>query len=134
MRAARNVAMWAALFFWPSMIVLIPGCSVFTPAGTIPVSESLSKPAQAAQTAINEGNVLLIAFNRTVGQQKTDGIITAAERDAYLDKSDKLGADLDKAQAALRAGDLVTAQDKAELTKTLILALHREVAAKARGQ
>jgi hypothetical protein len=108
--------------------LLLASCGMFTPAGEIPVSEKLSVAAQAAQKAINEANVLLISFNNVVGQQKADAIITASERDVYLNRSDMYGEDLDKAQKALRAGDVVTAQNKAELVKKLIIALHREVA------
>src|ERR1044071_3775295 len=112
----------------------LAGCgTLFTPTGTIPVSQTLSPQAQAAQTAINEGNVLLIAFNKAVGQQKVDGIITAAERDAYLDRSDAYGKNLDDAQKALRAGDVLSAKNQAELVKRLITTLHKEVANIARA-
>lgn len=114
------------------LILALTGCALFSPPGTIPVSQSLSVPAQAAQSAINEANAILIAFNNTVGQQKVDGVITAAERDAYLDKSDAYGEQLDRAQKSLRTGDVVTAKNQAELVKTLVTTLHKAVAAKAR--
>lgn len=111
----------------------LAGCgTLFTNTGTIPVSQTLSPQAQQAQTAINEANVLLTAFNNAVGQEKVDGIITAAERDAYLDKSDAYGETLDKAQKALRGGDILSAKNQAELVKKLITTLHREVANAAR--
>lgn len=115
----------------------LSGCgtmsTLFTPAGSIPVSQALSPQAQAAQTAINEGNVLLISFNKTVGQQKVDGIITAAERDAYLDTSDGYGKNLDDAQKALRSGDILSATNQAEMVKRLVIALHRKAAEAARA-
>lgn len=119
-----------------TVAVALAGCgtvaTLFTPPGSIPVASTLSPEAQAVQTTINEGNAALTAFNNAVGQQKVDGIITAAKRDAYLDKSDGYGELLDKAQKALRGGDILSAKTSADAVKKLITTLHREAATAAR--
>lgn len=115
-------------------ILLLAGCGTFSPAGEIPVSDTLSPEAKVVQTLINEGNAFLIAFNREVGEQKREGIITAQRRDYLIDLSDEYGKTLDEAQTFLRGGDILAARTKAELVKRLITALHREIARAARPQ
>jgi len=111
----------------------LAGCgTVFTPAGEVPVSSKLSPAAQAAQSAIHESNILLNAVAQVVGQNAADGITLKAEAQKQLDLVRAYGAEVDRAQKLLDAGDIVNAKNRAELTHKLIVALHREVAQKAR--
>lgn len=112
----------------------LPGCSVLTPPGSVPVSQSLSPQAQAAQTAINEANILLIAASNVIAQNVVDGVSTKEEGRVLLARVKALAADVDRAQKLLVAGEVVTAQTQAELTRKLLVALHREVAEKARSK
>lgn len=112
----------------------LSGCSVFTKPGEIPVSEKLSAPAQVAQTAINEANVLLAAVAKVIAQNAKDGISTKEEAQKLLDKVRKYSADVDKAKKLLDAGDIMSAKTQAELVNKLIVSLHREVTARARKQ
>jgi hypothetical protein len=111
----------------------LSGCgTMFTQAGTIPVSQSLSPQAQAAMNAINEANVLLAAAANVIAQNVVDGISTKAEGQKLLDQVRAYSADVDRAKAMLVAGEVLAARDKAELARKLVVALHREVAARAR--
>lgn len=112
---------------------LLGGCAVFSEPGEIPVSEKLSSQAKAAQTAINEANVLLAAAARVIKQNAADGIMTKAEAQKALDQVRSYAADVDKAKNLLAAGEVLNAQNKAELVHKLIVALHREVSERARN-
>ena len=88
---------------------------------------------QTPQEAINEANVTLTATSNVIAQNVADGIFTKAEAQSYLDKVRELAKKVDDAQALVDAG-LPDAKDRAELVRRLIVALHREVAQRARQQ
>lgn len=111
---------------------LLAGCAMFTQPGTIPVSQQLSPAAQTAQTAINEANILLTAAANVIAQNVVDGISTKAEGQKQLDQVRTYAAQVDRAKRLLDSGDIVAAKDQAELASKLIVALHREVASRAR--
>ena len=111
----------------------LAGCSAFAPAA-IPVNQTLSQPAQQAQQALNEANIALTAAYSVLAQNMTDGIYTKAEGQSYLDRLNQMADQTDKAQAALKNGDILGAKTQAELLSKAIVALHREIAAKARAK
>jgi soluble cytochrome b562 len=120
-----------------ALAAMIGGCGLMGPGGLfpstdIPVSPTLSPAAQAAQKAINEANVTLAATANVIAQNVTDGIWTKPEAQSYLDKVKDFAKKTDAAQVLLNGGDILNAKNQAELLKSLILTLHREVAAKAR--
>lgn len=86
---------------------------------------------KSPQDAINEANVTLTAVANVIAQNVKDGIFTKDEAQKYLDQVKDLARKVDTAQALIRAGDPKGAE-QAELLRTLIVALHREVAARAR--
>lgn len=88
---------------------------------------------QTPQGAIDEANVMLHATANVIAQNVADGIYTKAEGQKYLDKVRDLAKKVDDAQALVDAG-LPDAKDRAELVRRLIVALHREVAQRARNQ
>lgn len=90
--------------------------------------------AKLAQAYINEANITLTAAANVVAENKKNEIYTAAERDAYVAKLRVYAKRVDNAQLALDTGDFRKAFNEAELMKSLIIALHREIAAKARGR
>lgn len=110
------------------LILALTGCALFSPTGTIPVSQTLSAPAQQAQSSINEANVLLAAAANVIAQNVVDGITPKDDARAQLAKVKSLAADVDRAKRLLEAGDIATAGQQAELARKLIVALHREVA------
>ena len=95
------------------------------------VDKTLYQPLQQAQAAVNEYNALLTAAASVVAQNVKDGIWTKAEGAAYVAKLEDLAKKVDSAQSLVRIGD-PKAGDQAALVKTLVTALHREIAAKAR--
>ena len=103
-----------------------------TKVGTVPVSERLSPAEQQAQSAIHEANILLNAAARVIGQNVQDKIMTKAEGQKALDQVRSYATDVDRAQRLLDSGDVLNAQNQAELAKKLIVILHREIAEKAR--
>lgn len=114
-----------------SLALLLPGCAMFQPSD-IPVSQSLPVAAQNAQKAINEANVTLTAAANVVSQNFADGILTKEEAQSYIAKIEDYAKKVDSAKKLLDGGDILGAQNQAELLSKLIVALHREVAAKAR--
>lgn len=131
--AGKTLAILVAAAAVGLVLLSIPGCSVLTPPGSIPVSQSLSPAAQQAQSLINEANVLLTAAANVIAQNVVDGIYTKDEGQAQLNKVKALAAQVDKAAALLMAGEVLSAKDQAELTRKLIIALHREVAERKRS-
>lgn len=113
-------------------VLLLTSCAMFTQPGTVPVSEKLSPAAQAAQTTINEANILLTAAANVIAQNVVDGISTKDEGQKQIDQVRTYAAQVDRAQKLLESGDIVSAKNQAELAQKLIVTLHREVAARAR--
>lgn len=114
-------------------VVVLAACgAMFTPPGKVPVSEKLSPAAQTAQTAINEANILLIAAANVLGQQLTDGIVSKPEAQLQLNQIREFAARVDRAQQMLDTGDVLGAQNQAELAQRLLIVLHREIAQRAR--
>lgn len=114
-----------------SLALLLPSCALFAPA-EIPVSQQLSVQAQAAQKSINEANVALASAANVIAQNVTDGIMTKPEAQAMLDKVKDYAKKVDAAQTLLNSGDILSAKNQADLIKSAILALHKEVAKRAR--
>lgn len=90
---------------------------------------TLQTAMEKAQAAINEANTLLAAAAVTVEQNTKAGILTRAEAQAYVAKLRELARKVDEAQAALRLGDVT----QAGIVNKLVLALHAEIAKRARG-
>ena len=116
-----------------SLGFVLSGCALVAPAD-LPVSQSLSAPAQAVQKTINESNIAITAAANVVAQNTIDGIWTKQEGQAYIAKLKDYASKVDAAQKMLDSGDVLNAKNQAELLSRLIVALHREVAARARKQ
>lgn len=102
---------------------------------SVPRVQIPSDPVEArnvGQRYINEANATLIAAAKVVMQQRQDNIITVEERDKYVAKLREYARRMDEAQAFLDSGDFSKAFNQTELLKSLIVALHREVAERAR--
>jgi hypothetical protein len=111
------------------MAVLAGGCaSTKAPIG---VDKTATPAVQAVQAAINEGRIAIGASAGVIAQHKRDGLITAAERDAFVAKLEEYRDELKDAERLKDLGDL-RAASKAGATKALILLLQHELAAKAR--
>ena len=111
--------------------IALGACSGFTPT-SLPISQNLPQAAQTAQKAINEANVALAAAANVLTQQVTDGILTKQEAQAYLDRLKGYAKQVDGSKELLAKGLILDAKKEAELVAKLIIALHREVAARAR--
>ena len=114
-----------------STIALVGGCALVAPAD-VPVSQNLSQPAQAVQKSINEANIALAAAANVVAQNTVDGIWTKEEGRAYVAKLKDYAGKVDAAQKMLDSGDVLNAKNQSELLSRIIVALHREVAARSR--
>ena len=114
-----------------TLLVTIGGCGIFGP--TEPVGKA-STPAEQAQLAVNEANLSLTAAANVITQNLKDKVWTKQQAQGYLDKVRLYAKDVDKAQDLVRLGQFELGKSQAELTKSLIIILHREIAAKARAQ
>ena len=114
-----------------SLGFVLSGCALVAPAD-LPVSQSLSAPAQAVQKTINESNIAITAAANVVAQNTIDGIWTKQEGQSYIAKLKDYAGKVDAAQKMLDSGDVLNAKNQAELLSKLIVVLHREVAARAR--
>lgn len=112
----------------------LSSCALVEPGAQIKVDEKATATAQAAQHAVNEGYVLLTASYNVVADNVGSGVMTKDEGRGYIEKLDGFKAKLDAAHDLLKGGKALEARDKAELLRSLILALHKEVAAKARKE
>lgn len=109
------------------------GCAMFGGSvDSIAVPQSLPDAGKQAASLINEANVLLTALNLTIKDDVEGGIYTKAQAQGYLDKTKAAGAKVDEAQLLLAKGDYSKAISVAQLQKTVLLALQRELAAQAR--
>lgn len=129
MRTSRNL-LFAALL--TGLALLIAGCGLTAPLHDPDKAATESTAVNAARVAIDEGNALLTAVNRTIGANVEAGVWTKSQAQAYLDESKALGKRLDQAREALRLGDIRDARAQADAVKALITALHARVAAEAR--
>ena len=127
----RKSTITAALVAALTLAVGVPGCAFFAPLHAPVAVDSV---ARAAQHAVDEANALRIAVNRVIAQNVTDGVWTPAQAQDYLDESKALGLRVDEARELLRLGDFANAQDRAEATRKLLLALQRKVAEQARKE
>lgn len=113
------------------VMLALPGCAVLP--GTQPVT---TRPAvtieDKALAAIADARASLIAAANVIGTNVADGIWTKEQGNSYLDRVEKYAGDLKDAQALVKKGNAIGAQQKTDAVRALILALHREVAAQAR--
>jgi len=133
MKALRLLTLLALL----PMLFLMQGCGVFGPVQPTPgaaAATALPEAGKQAQLAINEANVTIAAAAAVIRGNITDQIWTKAQAQGYLDKVKSYRKDVDRAQEALDAGSFVTAQGQANAVRSLIVILHREVAAQARKE
>jgi soluble cytochrome b562 len=115
----QAVYVLGALFLALIILSAIPGCA--NPV-TVP---------QSPQEAINEANITLTAAANVIASNVRDKVFTREEGQQYIDKVRDLAKKVDDAQKLVDSG-LPDAAKQAEIVRSLILALHREVAARAR--
>ena len=121
------------LFAVLALALFLPGCAIFgEPVGQIAVPKDISEVGQQAANAVNEAYVALIAANNLIKSNVDAGIYTKEQAQRYLDRSKVARLKVDAAKAAFDATDYTSAVSQANITKTLLLALQREVAAQAR--
>jgi len=109
-------------FFATLLLILAFGC-----AGNY-------KPPTNAQQAINEVKTVLIATKEMVADQVTSGVITPDEAQTKLNKTRALEKDLAKATDLLENGLDAEAWDKANLIRSAVNLLHKELAERARNE
>ena len=116
---------------------LLGGCALFGPVEPVPsgtVSSALPPGAQQAQLAINEANLALTAAANVIAGNVKDRIWTKQQAQGYLDKVKDYVRQVDRAQELVRLGDFVQGKTQAEAVRSLIVILHREIAAQARKE
>lgn len=133
--ARPGMLLWAAA---AALVVLLSaGCGtlgqLFGPGEPPKVDQTLSEPAQAAQSAINEANLMIAAAANVIGNNAAAGIMTKAEAQQALDEVKRLREQARSAQAVLDLGDIGNAQTQAALINQLAAALHARVAKQARS-
>jgi hypothetical protein len=119
------------------VLSLMPACGILgpvQPAAPIAVPSTLPEAGRQAQNAINEATLGIAAAANVVRANVKDGIWTKAQAQGYLDKLGTYLKDVDRAQTALNVGNFTSAKAQADLLSSLILILHREVAAQARKE
>lgn len=111
------------------LAIFLTGCEAMAPKkANIPVSEKLSEPAQKAQTAINEANILLTALKKTIADKVTAGAATPDEAQDALNKTREYDAKVDAAQRLLDLGDPANAYNQAALVNRLLADLQAKLA------
>jgi hypothetical protein len=119
------------LTYWSRVaILLLAACFILA---MIPGCANPIVAPKTPQEAINEANVTLTATANVIAQNVKDGIYTKDEGNRYLGKVRELADKVDAAQKLVNSG-LPDAKQQAEIVRSLVLALHREVAQRARQQ
>ena len=114
--------------------IFIPGCGMAPRTADIPVDTNLSEPAQKAQKAINEANILLTALKKTIADKVTAGAATPDEAQDALNKTREYDAKVDAAQRLLDLGDPANAYNQAALVNRLLADLQAKLAQMKRAQ
>lgn len=113
----------------------LSGCAVFGPVDSdFKQNQSESTAVQTTKKLIEEAGVLITAVSNVVVQNLEDGVMLPDEAMNVAKQLKEADKALDQAEALLQAGDVLGAKNKAELTRQVILVLHKQVAAKARAQ
>jgi len=120
-----------------SLLFLLPGCGslgTVQPTPGAAAATALPEAGKQAQLAINEANVTLTTAAVVIRGNIKDQIWTKEQAQSYLDKVKLYRKDVDRAQEAVDAGNFITANGQANAVRSLIVILHREVAAQARKE
>ena len=113
----------------------LAGCEVFIPKqADIPVSQDLPPAGQAAQKAINEANVAIVAAYLVIGQNAKERIWTKEQAQGYHNKVTDTRRRVDDAQRLVDLGEFGKGKTEAEAAQALLIILHREIAAQARKE
>ena len=113
---------------------ILAACGALTPPGSVPVSPSAPAAVQAAQSTINEANVLITASATVIERNVAEGVMTGPEAQDAVARLRQYAGHMDEAQRLLERGDILAAKNRAEIANRLILQLHRELAARARKE
>ena len=120
-----------------SLLFLLPGCGVFGPIEATPgaaAKTELPEVGRNAQLAINEANVTLATAAVVIRGNIADRVWTKEQSQYYLDKVREYRRQTDAAQKMVDTGDYITGGNMAGSVRSLIVILHREVAAQARKE
>lgn len=128
MRTIAALILYAVLAV-PITIGLAVSC---TPLAPLKAPTNLTEAQATAQGLINEANVLLTACANVIASGVKEGTMPKDQAQKHLDKVREFSAKVDEAQALLRSGNEAAAMDRAQLVRSLILELHRALAAQAR--
>ena len=132
MRAAFILPIFAFL-----AALTLPGCTLFGPVEPLSkgtVSQTHPPAGQQAQLAVNEANLALTAAANVIQGNLKDRIWTKQQAQGYLDKVKDYAQQVDRAQELVRLGQFDLGKTQAEVTRSLIIILHREIAAQARKE
>ena len=112
------------------LLIALGGCSVMQPQ-PLPRS-TVEESATVAQTrrAIDEGYATVISLNGVISENVNARVWTKEHAQAYFDRSEKFREQLDTARALLRNGQVLDAKGQADLIRTGLQALQREVSVK----
>lgn len=110
--------------------LLLPGCALITPP-SVPAAVDVTAPAKSekerVQRAINAANLDITALAETVRNNFKSGAVTAEEANRTFLDLREMGARLDKAQAAIRLGGVLTPEDDPQLVIDALVKLRARV-------
>ena len=104
------------------------------PLSTMSVPTTLPEAGKQAQVAVNEANLALTAAANVIAANAKDGIWTKPQAQGYLDKVKDYAKQVDRAQELVRLGQFDLGKTQADAVRSVILILHREIAAQARKE
>lgn len=121
-----------------AMLIGLSGCAaitgIFSPlhAPQTDAQAAAETPAQKAvrlaHEAIDEANGALLGLYGAINTNLDNQVWTKAQARPYFEKGKAFGAKIDKADAALKLGDITTAQGQAEALRAAIILLQKEIA------
>lgn len=125
------------------LLPLLSGCALFSKeklalkplVSCANASQTITDACNAAVDMIEKANILAASINTGLEESYDSKLLTKAQTQAYRDRTKQADVALDEATAALKSANYSIALSKASVTKALLEAINREVAAEvAKGK
>lgn len=126
-----------------AVVLLLSGCALFSKeklaarplVSCANANQAIADVCNAAVDAVEKANVLAASINTGLDDSFHAKTLTKAQAQSYRDRTKQADEILDKATTALKNANYSLALNQATVTKALLEALNREIAAElAKGK
>jgi len=126
-----------------AIILVFPGCALFSKdklaakplVSCANVNKTIEASCNAAVDAIEKANILAASINTAIDDKFNAKLLTKSQAQVYRDRTKQADKALDEGTKALKDANFSVALNQANVTKALLQALDKEIAAQvAKGQ